>query len=163
MRLVTFRHEDKERIGVQLESRVLDLSRVSADIPTDMKTFLSLGESALAQTHEALTSIREEWLIPESDVTLFAPIPRPDKILCIGHNYAGHIGIGNTELPEYPNLFCKTGNTIIGHNQAIVIPPVTQQADFEAELMVVIGKRAYRVTEEEARSCIAGYTIFNDV
>jgi acylpyruvate hydrolase len=96
-------------------------------------------------------------------VTLLAPIPRPDKILCIGHNYHGHIGIGKTDLPEYPNLFSKTVNTITAHNQPIIIPPVTSQADFEAELMAVIGKRAYRATEEEAKSCIAGYTIFNDV
>jgi len=163
MRLVTFRHDDRERIGVQLESQIVDLCRVSAEIPTDMKAFLSLGESLLAQTHEMLTHVKEAWLLTESDVTLLAPIPRPDKILCIGHNYQGHIGIGKTELPEYPNLFSKTVNTITGHNHPIVIPPVTQQADFEAELMAVIGKRAYRVTEEEAKTCIAGYTIFNDV
>ncbi len=163
MRLVTFRHDDRERIGVQLESDILDLSRVSAGIPTAMKAFLSLGETALAQTHAALASVKEEWLIPQSDLTLLAPIPRPDKILCIGHNYAGHIGIGRTEMPEHPNLFCKTVNTVIGHNQPIVIPPVTAQVDFEAELMAVIGKRARNVSEWEAESCIAGYTIFNDV
>lgn len=163
MRLVTFSHENRERIGVQLEAHILDLSRVSAGIPTDMKAFLSLGETALAQTREALASVKEVWLLAESDVTLLAPIPRPDKILCIGHNYAGHIGIGKTELPEHPNLFCKTVNTIIGHNQLIVIPPATSQVDFEAELMAVIGKRAHKVSESEAESCIAGYTIFNDV
>jgi acylpyruvate hydrolase len=163
MRLVTFRHEDRERIGVQLESQILDLSRISVGIPMDMKAFLSLGESILAQTHEMLSHIKETWLLAESDVTLLAPIPRPDKIICIGHNYQGHIGIGKTELPEFPNLFCKTVNTITGHNQPIAIPPVTSQADFEAELMAVIGKRSYRVTEEQAKTCIAGYTIFNDV
>ncbi|RPJ18346.1 MAG: FAA hydrolase family protein [Chloroflexi bacterium] len=163
MRLVTFRHENHERIGVQLQSRILDLSRVSAELPVDMKAFLSLGESALAQTHEALASVKDGWLLAESDVTLLAPIPRPDKILCIGHNYAGHIGIGKTELPEYPNLFSKTVNTITGPNQPIVIPTASVQVDFEAELMAVIGTRAYQVTEEEAESCIAGYTIFNDV
>jgi acylpyruvate hydrolase len=163
MHLVTFRHDDRERIGVQLESHIVDLSRFSAGIPTDMKAFLSLGQSALAQTQEALASVRESWLLAESNVTLLAPIPRPDKILCIGHNYQGHIGIGKTELPEHPNLFCKTVNTITGHNHPIIIPPATSQADFEAELMVVIGKRAYRVAEEEAKTCIAGYTIFNDV
>ena len=163
MRLITFRHDDRERIGVQLESNILDLSQVSAGIPTDMKAFLSLGQIALAQTHKALASVREAWLLAESDVTLLAPIPRPDKILCIGHNYQGHIGIGKTELPEFPNLFCKTVNTITGHNHPIIIPPASAQVDFEAELMAVIGKRAYCVTEEEAKSCIAGYTIFNDV
>src|SRR3990172_6155679 len=121
-----------------------------------MKAFLSLGQSALAQTHEALASVKEEGLLAESEVTLLAPIPRPDKILCIGHNYAGHIGIGKTELPEYPNLFCKTVNTVIGHNQPIVIPPATTQADFEAELMAVIVKRARNVSESQAQAYIAG-------
>ncbi len=162
MRLVTFRHDQHERIGVQLDSGILDLSRV-AGMPTDMKSFLSLGEAALAQTHKAFASVKKEWLLRESDVTLLAPIPNPEKIICIGHNYKGHIGIGKTELPEYPNLFCKTVNTVIGHNQQIVIPPVTEQADYEAELMVVIGKRARCVSESEVESCIAGYTIFNDV
>jgi len=163
MRLVTFRHDQRERIGVQLNSTILDLSQVSPGMPTDMIAFLSLGEKALAQTHDLLASVKSEWLLPESDVTLLAPVPRPEKIICIGHNYAGHIGIGKTELPEYPNLFCKTANTVIGHNQSIVIPTVTAQADFEAELMAVIGKRASNVSESEAQACIAGYTIFNDV
>ena len=163
MRLVTFRHENRERIGVQLESHILDLSRVSAGIPTDMKAFLSLGQSALAQTHEALASVRESWLLAESDVTLLAPIPRPDKILCIGHNYQGHIGIGKTELPEYPNLFCKTVNTITGHNQPIVIPPIVTKVDYEAELGVVIGTRAKNVSKENAFEAVRGYLCANDV
>ncbi len=163
MRLVTFRHDQRERIGIQLESNILDLSRVSAGFPTDMKAFLSLGEVALAQIHEMLDPVKEEWLLPERDVTLLAPIPRPEKILCVGYNYAGHVEKEKAELPEFPNLFCKTVNTIIGHNQPIVIPPATTQADYEAELMAVIGRRAYQVSEAEAESCIAGYTIFNDV
>jgi 2-keto-4-pentenoate hydratase/2-oxohepta-3-ene-1,7-dioic acid hydratase in catechol pathway len=163
MRLVTFRHSHYECIGLQIETKILDLSRFSASLPTDMKTFLSLGELAFAQAQEALASIKEEWLLTEKDVTLLAPIPRPDKILCIGHNYAGHIGIGKTDLPEYPNMFNKTVNTITGHNGPILMPPASTQVDFEAELMAVIGKRAYQVSESEAQNCIAGYTIFNDV
>lgn len=132
-------------------------------MPADMKAFLSLGERALAQTHEALASVKEEWLLPESDVTLLAPVPRPEKILCVGYNYVGHAEQGRQALPEYPNLFCKTVNTVIGHNQPIVIPPATEQADYEAEFMAVIGKRVRNVSESEAEACIAGYTIFNDV
>lgn len=163
MRLVTFRHDHRECIGVQLEASILDLSRASADLPTDMKVFLSLGEKALVQTHAMLASVKKEWLLPESDVTLLAPVPRPEKILCVGYNYAGHTEKGRAELPEFPNLFCKTVNTIIGPDQVIRIPPATTQADFEAELMAVIGKRSYQVSESEAAACIAGYTIFNDL
>jgi len=163
MRLVTFKHKNRERIGVQVGSYIVDLSRVSKVIPTDMKSFLMVGEKALDQAREALVSIKESWLIQERDVVLLAPLPRPDKILCVGHNYKGHIGIGKTELPEYPNLFCKTVNAIIAHNQPIVIPPISAQIDFEAELMAVIGRRARNLSETEAQACIAGYTIFNDV
>jgi acylpyruvate hydrolase len=163
MRLVTFLDQDCEHIGVQLASKILDFSRISTAIPMDMKAFLSLGETALTQVRHALDSIHESWLIPESELTLLAPLPRPGKVLCIGHNYTGHIGIGKTELPEFPNLFCKTMNTIIGHDQPVVIPFVSVQVDFEAELMAVIGKRACNISESQAHACIAGYTIFNDV
>jgi acylpyruvate hydrolase len=81
----------------------------------------------------------------------------------MGHNYQGHIGIGRTEAPEYPNLFLKSTNTVIGHGQSIVIPPTTTEVDYEAEFMAVIGRKAYQVDQQEAERCIAGYTIFNDV
>src|SRR5512138_2131886 len=163
MRLVTFRHEQHERIGVQLGSNILDLSQAAPTLPRDMQAFLALGEPALAHVREILSSVKDESLLPESQVRLLAPVPRPEKILCVGYNYAGHTEKGRAEVPEFPNLFCKTLNTVIGPDQPIVIPPATTQADFEAELMAVIGKRAYRVSEAEAGSCIAGYTIFNDV
>src|SRR5512147_1318325 len=100
MRLVTFRHGQDQRIGVQLEAGILDLSRARPQLPTDMRAFLSLGENALAQTHEALASVKEEWFLPEREVTLLAPVPRPEKILCVGYNYAGHIEKGAQKLPE---------------------------------------------------------------
>lgn len=163
MRLVTFRYQDRQGIGVQLTPHILDLSRVSDAIPTDMQAFLTLGQTTLPLARNASASPQDSWLIPEGELTLLAPIPRPGKILCIGHNYLGHIGIGKSELPEYPNLFTKTVNTIIGQDQPILIPPVTAQVDFEAELMAVVGKQVYQVSETEAGACIAGYTIFNDV
>ena len=73
------------------------------------------------------------------------------------------MGIGKTEPPEFPTFFCKTANTVIGPGQAIVIPRVTSQVDYEAELAVVIGKRARHVAQEHALDFVAGYTIFNDV
>src|SRR5512140_3119938 len=94
MRLVTFRHGQRERIGVQLETDILNLSRAATELPLDMKEFLSLGEDALARTHKALASVKEAWLLSASDVTLLAPVPRPEKILCVGYNYAGHVETG---------------------------------------------------------------------
>jgi 2-keto-4-pentenoate hydratase/2-oxohepta-3-ene-1,7-dioic acid hydratase in catechol pathway len=163
MRLVTFSEQGRTRIGIQLDTGILDLSRVSPYIPGNMIDFLALGGSALFEAENALSAPQECWLIDQDEVTLCAPIPRPGKVLCMGHNYTGHIGIGNTEIPEYPNLFIKSSNTIIAHDQPIVIPPASCEVDFEAELMAVIGKQAHLLTETEAEQSIAGYTIFNDV
>ncbi len=163
MRLVTFREQAIERVGIQVDAGILDLSQAAPDLPRNMIEFLALGASALNRAHETCLSPHDHWLINEQEVELSAPIPHPGKVLCMGHNYRGHIGIGNTEIPEYPNLFCKTPNTIIGPGQAIAIPPVSCEVDFEAEFMAVIGKQAHQVSEVEAETRIAGYTIFNDV
>jgi 2-keto-4-pentenoate hydratase/2-oxohepta-3-ene-1,7-dioic acid hydratase in catechol pathway len=166
MRLVTFTHHGNTRAGVMVlqsgEEYVLDIS-AQAGLPGDVIEFLNAGESAFARVKQAASSPDERCLLSAADVTLLAPVPRPGKIICLGHNYYDHMGKGKTEPAEYPTFFCKTVNTIIGPGQAIVIPRVTQQVDYEAELAVVIGKRARRVTQERALEFIAGYTIFNDV
>lgn len=167
MRLVTFKAQGQERLGAQVMREngtfILDLNKAQPALPADMLLFLNAGPAALALARETLASADAATLIPEQDVTLLAPVPRPGKILCLGHNYQGHIGIGKTEAPEYPTIFSKTPNTVIGHGQAIVIPSVTEQVDFEAELAVVIGQRGRNIPEAEAMSYVAGYTICNDV
>ncbi len=169
MRLVSFIHLGQTHIGLQTGQQIVDLNRLHPQLPTDMAAFLALGESALELAHAVGTqqccapAIPESCLLAESSVTLLAPIPRPGKILCIGHNYQGHIGIGKTEIPEYPNFFCKTANVITGPNQPIFIPRVTAQVDYEAELAVIIGKRGRDIPESEALGYVAGYSIFNDV
>ena len=167
MKLVTFQHQGQVRLGAQVirddSSYILDLNRVQPDIPADLLLLLRAGDSVLELAHEALVSVNKSQWIPESKVSLLAPLPRPGKILCVGHNYKGHIGIGREELPEYPNIFSKTANTITGPGQPILIPQVTNQVDYEAELMIVIGKTSRQVSEREAQANVAGYTIFNDV
>ena len=163
MRLVSFRIGQEDHIGVRTDAGILDLNTASSSMPRDMKSFLAMGQEGISQAQKLLSSLKKEWIVPNDLVSLLAPVPNPGKILCIGHNYSGHIGIGKTELPEYPNLFCKTDNTIIAHGDAILIPAVTEMVEYEAELLAVIGKQAYQVSEQEAESCIAGYTLFNDV
>jgi acylpyruvate hydrolase len=163
MRLVTFLHQNQPRLGAQIDDFIIDLHRANPALPGEMLAFLEAGAPALKLAREILASVSVEALIPVGEVTLLAPVPHPGKILCIGHNYKGHIGIGKTELPEYPNMFCKTANTIIAHQQAILVPRVTTQVDYEAELAVIIGKRGYDIPEAEALDYVAGYSIFNDV
>ena len=101
-------------------------------------------------------------LVPLDDVTLLAPVPRPGKLICVGHNYHDHaVAAGDDE--EYPTFFAKFANTVIGHGQPIVYPPMPVHLDYEAELAVVIGRRARGVDESRALEVVAGYTIFNDV
>jgi acylpyruvate hydrolase len=167
MRLVAFAIEGRERIGAQVERSgghsVLDFIRAQPELPDEMNAFLAAGEPALVMARRALQEAKDDMFLREADVRLMAPVPHPGKIICLGHNYEDHIGKDRTQPAEFPTFFCKTGNTVIGPGAPIVIPPETAKADFEAELAVVIGKRARRIREQDARSCIAGYTIFNDV
>jgi 2,4-didehydro-3-deoxy-L-rhamnonate hydrolase len=91
------------------------------------------------------------------------PIDRPGKIVCVGLNYRDHAEEQGTELPEAPLLFAKWPNALIGPGEAIVIPPETTQADYEAELGVVIGSRVRNVSGENALEAVRGYVCLNDV
>ena len=90
------------------------------------------------------------------------PIDRPQKIVCIGLNYRDHAEEQGTELPAAPLLFAKWPNTLIGPGEPIVIPPITKQVDYEAELGVVIGERVRRASVENALEAVAGFLCLND-
>src|SRR6516165_8665605 len=94
----------------------------------------------------------------------FAPVvPRPGKVICVGLNYRAHILETGRELPEYPTLFAKFAETLMGSRDDLVLPSVSERVDWEVELGVVIGRPVYRATAEEASAAIAGYTVINDV
>jgi 2-keto-4-pentenoate hydratase/2-oxohepta-3-ene-1,7-dioic acid hydratase in catechol pathway len=91
------------------------------------------------------------------------PIERPGKIVCVGLNYRDHAEEQGTALPQAPLLFAKWPTALIGPDDPIVIPPVTQQVDYEAELGIVIGKRVRGVSQENALEAVRGYLCLNDV
>jgi 2-keto-4-pentenoate hydratase/2-oxohepta-3-ene-1,7-dioic acid hydratase in catechol pathway len=91
------------------------------------------------------------------------PIERPGKIVCVGLNYRDHAEEQGTELPSAPLLFAKWPNALIGPGEPIVIPSVSKQVDYEAELGVVIGERVRGVSEENALASVRGYICLNDV
>jgi 2,4-diketo-3-deoxy-L-fuconate hydrolase len=101
--------------------------------------------------------------VPLEEVRLRAPITRSQKIIAIGLNYEDHANETGGEIPEKPIVFAKYPNTIIGPGEAIRIPPITEQVDYEAELAVVIGRRVKNVSEEEALEYVFGYMNGNDV
>ena len=98
----------------------------------------------------------------EADIE-FLPAVRPGKILAIGRNYADHAIEGGGEPPKAPLIFAKLSNALSAHNAPIVLPTVSETIDWEAELAVVIGRRAKAVKEADALDCVFGYTLMNDV
>jgi 2-keto-4-pentenoate hydratase/2-oxohepta-3-ene-1,7-dioic acid hydratase in catechol pathway len=123
---------------------------------------IPMGEDLVEYLGSGLAS-PDEASLALTEVPMLAPVPRPGKIVGIGLNYRDHAEEAGLELPEVPILFPKFANSVIGPGAPIVIPPETTRADYEAELGVVIGRRAHRVSESDALSYVAGYTCVNDV
>lgn len=95
--------------------------------------------------------------------TPMAPVPRPGKIICVGLNYRDHAAETGKPLPSEPILFAKFTNSVVGDNATVVMPPASEEVDWEAELGVVIGRRASRVSVDDALDYVAGYTCMNDL
>jgi acylpyruvate hydrolase len=94
----------------------------------------------------------------------YAPlVPSPEKIICVGQNYRDHVLEMGNEVPEYPTLFGKFAPALVGAHDDIVLPRVSDQVDYEAELTVVIGSPVRHASPEQAAAAIAGYTVLNDV
>jgi 2-keto-4-pentenoate hydratase/2-oxohepta-3-ene-1,7-dioic acid hydratase in catechol pathway len=106
---------------------------------------------------------RKGWLVPSEDAYWFAPVPRPGKLVCIGLNYRDHAEESGLALPKAPVIFSKFSRCVIAPGEPIVIPPSSERVDYEAELAVVIGRRATRVTADRAYDYVLGYTALNDV
>lgn len=164
MRLATYSHRSETRIGALIskgtQDYFLDLNRADPSLPSDMIELLRGGAAAMAAARSAVAAGDDRWLVPQSEVVLRAPLPRPGKIVCVGHNYHGHTG---ATPPAFPDIFGKFGNVVIGPNEPIVVTHASDQVDYEGELAVVIGQRAKCVSVGDALDVVAGYTIFNDV
>ena len=101
--------------------------------------------------------------LKEEEIQYMPIILNPEKILCAGLNYLEHIKEGNFECPEVPVLFNKFNNSLSAHNQKIVLPTISEEIDYEAELVIVMGKEAKDVDEKHALSYVFGYSIGNDL
>ena len=90
------------------------------------------------------------------------PLARPPKIICAGLNYADHARESNFELPDYPTLFLRVHTSLVGHQQPMVRPRISDSLDFEGEVAVILGKGGRFIAREQALECVAGYSVFND-
>lgn len=174
MQIITFLVHGRTHWGALQNGRAVDLNAandargVSMYQAQSVLDFLRHGQPAWDVARETLA-----WLgtreIPEATfaldaVQLLAPLPRPGKIMAIGLNYRDHARETGAAIPTKPILFTKFSTSVIGPYDTIhVHPDQTQRVDYEAELGVVIGKPAYRVTRDDALDCVFGYTVINDV
>jgi acylpyruvate hydrolase len=188
MKLVTFIHQDKERIGaVDNLGRIVDLHRAYAShlqkvgstsagdrlaeivLGRDMVEFLKRGDEALeaarkALDHIATQDINSGIVVDRRQVRLKSPVPRPGALVSAGKNFSDHVAeMASKKGPAAPVAFLKLPGTVIGPEDDIPHPPEVKNLDYEVELAIVIGKRCVDVTAEEALNYIAGYSAFNDI
>jgi len=158
MRLLSFRHAGTSKFGAVVESGVVDLSARTQG------RWSGLREVLAAKALPELTALAKGATadLRLADVELLPVIPDPEKILCIGLNYASHVGEVGRELPKVPSVFSRLHNTLVPAGGNIVRPKASIAFDYEGELAVIIGERCRHVPRARALSVIAGYSCFID-
>lgn len=150
MRLATVRHE-----GATRAARIEGETAVLLDA-ADVGELLARGEGAAA-------TARVVGELPAATVRWAPPVTQPSKIVCVGMNYRGHIEETGEPEPEYPTLFAKFADALIGASDPIVLPRAAERVDWEVELVAVVGREVRGADAEEAAAAIAGFTVGNDV
>ncbi|MEE8348934.1 MAG: fumarylacetoacetate hydrolase family protein [Acidobacteriota bacterium] len=179
MRFCSFSHQDSLRYGLLLsDDTIIDLPRAGRSLlenksslfdSPDLKSWLSHGAVAIESAGEIQklleggADIEAEAVYRKDEIRLLAPIPNPGKIIAIGLNYRDHAEEQDVPLPKNPLIFAKFPSSLIGPDDEIRLPDISQKVDPEAELCVVMLKSGKGFSKQSAREAIAGYTIGNDV
>lgn len=157
MKLITFRRKGAPEPGVLQKDTVYPLAPLGY---ADVESFIAAGATALESARPILS---DDSAVPFSSVELLSPLLRPPRIFCVGLNYLDHAAESKMVVQPVPTIFIKLASAITGPDSEIVLPQSSTQPDYEAELAVVIGRRASHITRENWRECVFGYTILNDV
>ncbi|MFC4768049.1 fumarylacetoacetate hydrolase family protein [Effusibacillus consociatus] len=160
MKFLTFRTEEGLKLGVKTEKGVLQVQKTVEELLADGERVLDEVSSYVRRTLESGNS---DVFLNEEELSLGPCVPNPGKIICVGLNYRKHAEESNMPIPEYPILFNKFDNTVAAHGDIIDLPFNSEQVDYEAELVIVIGKTAKRVPKEEALNYVFGYCAVNDL
>ena len=165
MRFVSFQSEAGIRVAAVRDGAYVDLAKTDSSLPHCMKRFLALGAEGLERAADA---VEKGPSIDPQSVKLLPPVPMPQKIICIGLNYADHAKESGATLPEEPVVFNKFPTAIRAHGEEIQLPTCSdgdydKTVDYEAELVVVIGRRGRFIPKEDALSYVAGYCCGHDV
>jgi len=160
MKLATFEIEGQERVGVVSGDAIVDLAQAAPALPRDMIALIAAWPSVESDLSRIDTA-KPHFKI--TDVRLKAPVPRPQKILAIGLNYADHIEESGQQKPERQIWFSKLPNAVNGPYDPIQMPKASSAIDYEAEFVAIIGKRCRHVSKADAPGVIFGYAAGNDV
>ena len=162
MKILGFETNGGLHLGVVEGDQVIDLQAIDRSLPNDLGEVLRRGDLAsLADiAKRAPASARR----PLEGLRYGLPVARPGKVICLGLNYLEHVKEGSQRdnIPKFPTIFMRGNSSLVAHGQPILRPKVSETLDYEAELIFVIGKKARHLTMDNAYSCIAGYSCFNE-
>lgn len=164
MQIVSFRHgEPGDRLRAGFAEGGLVVSSLSIGYPDTVRELLTEHRDLGPATERARTALLSGQGVDIATVHLGPPVPDPEKILCIGLNYLEHADEASEAVTEFPPVFAKFRNSLIGATDEIVMPGISTEIDYEAELAIIIGRRCKDVPVDEALDHVAGYSVFNDV
>lgn len=158
MRFVTFELEGKPRVGIVDKDDIIDILAADPGAPADMKALIAGGRNFAGFAAAAPASARRK----RSSVKLLRPILDPDKLICVGLNYAAHAAEGTNPVAAVPTLFVRFNSSTIAHGEPMIVPKISDKLDYEAEIMVVIGKGGRHIAKAKALDHVFGYSLFND-
>jgi 2-keto-4-pentenoate hydratase/2-oxohepta-3-ene-1,7-dioic acid hydratase in catechol pathway len=162
MKIVAFELKGQLRLGLIESDEVVDLQAVDASIPSDLGELLRRSDlSILAAAADRAPAPAHH---PIAGLNFGLPLARPGKIICLGLNYLEHVREGpqRDNIPKFPTIFLRCHTSLVAHGQPILRPRISETLDYEAELVVIIGRRAKHLSVANACSCIAGYSCGNE-
>jgi 2-keto-4-pentenoate hydratase/2-oxohepta-3-ene-1,7-dioic acid hydratase in catechol pathway len=161
MRWVTVASERGPRACGVVDGEYVDVNAADPGMPPTVRGLLELGPEPQRRAWSAIKSgkVRHD----PAKVQLLAPVPDPRKIVCIGLNYRDHAAESGVPAPSEPVLFSKYPTALIGHQKSIVLPKVSREVDYEAELVVVIGRGGRHIPRQQALEHVGGYSVGHDV
>jgi 2-keto-4-pentenoate hydratase/2-oxohepta-3-ene-1,7-dioic acid hydratase in catechol pathway len=158
MRFASYNLRGRPSFGAVVGDGIVDLRGRLSRFGSLLEVFRA---QALDQAKAAADGVRPD--VPLSEVELLPPLTAPEKILCIGINYADRIhDYDFTDRPKYPSMFYRAPNSLVGHGQSLIRPKISAELDYEGEIALVIGRECKHVPKENALSVIAGLTLCNE-
>jgi acylpyruvate hydrolase len=164
MKIVGFELDAGLRLGVVEGDTVIDIQAVDPNVPSDLGALLAKSNGDLSTLKDLAQRAPASARRPLKGLNYAMPIAHPGKIICLGLNYLEHVKEGSQRdnIPKFPTIFMRGATSMVAHEKPIIRPRVSETLDYEAELILVVGKRAKHLTLANATSCIAGYSCGNE-